>query len=139
MKKAGGGWGGEVGADADGASRLTEEEDARRVPAEGGDVGLDPLQGKALVLKAVGTGGVVVVLKLELREGEEAKDVEAVLRSDDDNAVLLRQGCSVVAWGGERGCRSDYSPCLYALPMMNPPPWMKNMTGRDSFSVVLGA
>ena len=65
----------EVHRDGRGASALAEQRHPRRVPAEGGDVRLDPLQPEALVLQAEVAGGLALVAGLEVLGGKEAEDL----------------------------------------------------------------
>jgi hypothetical protein len=60
------------------------------------DVVLDPLESKTLVLERIVAGCVIDVLVLELVEGKEPEDVEAILNGHHDNVVLLSQMSAIV-------------------------------------------
>jgi hypothetical protein len=74
--------------DAPAAGGFAEDGHAARVPAEGGDVFLDPLQGLDLVHEAVVARGLALRLPGEPGVGKGAEEVEAVIDGDQDHAPL---------------------------------------------------
>ncbi len=63
------------------------------VASEMVDVEFDPLQGRDDVTQAVVAGGWGVGPLGEGVEGEEAKDVAAVVNTDEDDTLVLGQSC----------------------------------------------
>ena len=72
--------------DRDRARRLPEHRDALRIAAEGGDVALDPLEGRDLVQQTIVAGGMLGGLGRQHRVREEAKDPDTVVEADDDDS-----------------------------------------------------
>ena len=74
--------------DAAGARALAQDRDVVRIPAECGDVGMDPFERGDLVQEAVVAGNVVRTLRGQERMDQEAEDAEPVVDRDQDDALL---------------------------------------------------
>ncbi len=83
------------------AARLAEDRDVPGIAAEAIDVVADPLEARDDVLLSC-VAGVREGLAAELREMDEAEDVQPVRDADDDHVVAARQVGAVVRQRGRR-------------------------------------
>ena len=95
--------GGQQVVDVGAARRFAEDRHPARVPSEGSDVALHPLEGRDLVEQRVVARRAVLGLRGQRRMGEQAEDVEAVVDGHDHHALAGEVGAVVQRLGSASG------------------------------------
>src|SRR6202000_796118 len=86
-------------ADGEGAGPFTEDGDVAGITAELRNVAFDPLERGGLIHEAVIAGGIVLVFLGEFGVREEAKDAEAIVHRNDDDAFFGEVGAVLARLG----------------------------------------